>query len=427
MISRANVLVLGCTILMAVLMVGCGSRWLAGGKLHFDQERYPQALENFEKAASEQPNNPETHMWVGSTLARLERDEEAVEAIERAEAVSTAEVEESIANVRVSYWSVRYNSGLAYAKDGADARAAGDEAEATKQLELAVDRFERAILFCPDSVQNFSNLGKVLFQLGRRDEGMTNFQKARGMAGDNPQLLEFLFRVYRSLGIQAVERRTAAGYREAIEMFERAISFDRPVEDMVPIYFNMGVAHAELGRLLEGGTKAQQLNAAVECYQKVLETEPEDTATLENLAFVYSELGEHEHAVEYGQRLLDTEPWSHVYHFVLVRLYNTAGDREKSAAHLMLQTSLSSGDTVAPSQSRQLASAAGPGSDMLRTLRSRGEPEEMFRYMGSRGEYYIWFYWTEGRVFIFKDGEQVFRAEFRALSREERDSLKESR
>jgi tetratricopeptide (TPR) repeat protein len=427
MISRSSVLVLGCAILMAVLMVGCGSRWLAGGKLHFDQERYPQALENFEKAAAEQPNNPETHMWVGSTLARLERDEEAVEAIQRAEAVSTPEVEESIANVRISYWSVRYNSGLAYAKDGADARAAGDDAEADKQLELAVDRFERAILFCPDSVQNFSNLGKVLFQLGRRDEGMTNFQKARQMAGDKPQLLEFLFRVYRSLGIQAVQRRTEDGYREAIDMFERATTFARAAEDMVPIYFNMGVAHSELGRLLEGDAKVQQLRSAVECYLKVLETESEDTAALENLAYVYSELGEHEQAIESGQRLLDTEPSNHLYHFVMVRLYNTAGDREKSAAHLMLQTVLQSGDTVVASQSRQLASDAGPGSDILRTLRSRGEPEEMFRYMGSRGEYYIWYYWTEGRVFIFKDGAQVFRDEFRALTREELDSMMEGR
>ena len=50
-------------------------------------------------------------------------------------------------------------------------------------------------------------------------------------------------------------------------------------------------------------------------------------------------------------------------HLLMARLYNAAGEREKSAAHGMLQTSLDS---------------------------------------GSSGEYRIWIYWTEGRVFIYQ-------------------------
>jgi tetratricopeptide (TPR) repeat protein len=418
MISRSRILALGALVIV-LLLVGCGSRWLAGGKLHFDQERYEQALENFQKAAEEQPDNPETHMWVGSAMAKLERDEEAVAAIERAEERKTPELAERIQNVRISFWSARYNSGLAYAKDGADARAAGDEERAQEKLTQAVDRFERAVLFCPDSVKNYSNLGKVLFQLGQREQGMRNFNTAREMAGNDPGLVDFLFRVFRSLGVQEVRKQTQEGYGEAVEMFRRAAEFDRPAEDMAAVYFNLGVAYSGLADFYEGEQKTEALQNAAAAYLKVLEMDPQDTSALENAAYVYVNLEEYEKALEMGRRLVDVEPWNHRFHFVMVKLYNSAGDRESSAAHLMLQASLQSGEPASLEGVRQKATAAGPGSDILNTLRTRGEPQQIYLYSGSRGTYDIWFYWTEGRVFIFDGaGNQLFRGAFARIPEE---------
>lgn len=432
MISHTRALVLGTVILVAVLVVGCGSRWLAGGKLHFDQKRYEQALENFEKAVAEKPDDGEAHLWLGRALAELERDERAVPEIHKASELvpEGTELSEMVDNTLVSYWSLRYNSGLAYAKDAATARdeaanhrameetelAKAAQERAVEKLELAVDRFERAMIFCPDTVKNYSNLGKVLFQLGQREEGMEMFRKAREMAGDRVELQNFLFLVFRSLGIQALEERTPEGYERALDMFDEATTFDRTPEEMATIYFNMGIAGVGLADELGGDEKAAALRKAVDYYGKVLDVDPEDTAALTNLAHAHLDLDEKEQALELGQRLVDVEPWKGEFHFILGRMYNAAGKREEYAAHLMLQSSLDEGKPLPMDNIREIVRSYGPGSDMLNTLRDRGEPEQLYEYFStSRGAYDIWWYWTDGRVYIFKKGKEVFRDAFKAV------------
>ncbi|MCK4303869.1 MAG: tetratricopeptide repeat protein [Candidatus Eisenbacteria sp.] len=423
MSNGSRILMPGIVAIMVALVVGCGSRWLAGGKLHFDQERFDKALENFQKAVAEQPKNAEAHMWVGSTLAKLDRDEEAVAAIEKAEELASPELIESIANVRISSWSNRYNGGLADAKGAAEARLKGNEEEAIKKLKLAVDRFERAILFCPDSVKNYSNLGKVLFQLGDRQAGMENFERARQMAGERPELLDFFFRVFSSLGIQALERRTKEGYMEAVDMFERAASFSRPQEDMAAIYFNLGVANGKLAELLDGDEVNRALRKAIEAYDRVLEIDSDDTGALENVAYALMEVGEADKALEQGHRLLDVEPWNPAFHLFMGRLYNAAGDKRNGAWHIVLHSCLESKRPVPTTDIRKKVTGRGPGSDILKTLRTRGEPQQAYEYAGSRSTYDIWFYWTEGRVFVFNGPDEVFRDSFRRVSEERYEEI----
>jgi tetratricopeptide (TPR) repeat protein len=417
MLNRSRLLFLGIVVLLLAAVVGCGSKWLAGGKLHFDQQRYERALENFQAAVEEQPKNPEAHLWLARALAELERDEDAVQALNLAQqhAAGLPEIEEQIDNTLSSYWSRRYNSGVDYAHKGELARGEGNEQAAVDQLRQALAQFERATLFCPDSVKNYSNMGKVLFQLGRRDEGRRMFDRARTMAGDQPELLDFLFRVYRSLGVQAMGEDTEEGYRDAIANFEQASGFEIAPEDNATLRFNIGVAQTELANMTEGDAARSHYQKAIAEYEKVLEILPEDESSLSNQAAVYSELGEHEKAIEIGSRMVFLKPWDHMNHFTMVRLYNAAGDRENSAAHLMLQDVLRTKEPVRGENIREHAGEFGPGSNILRALRDYGEPDQAFKYTGTRGTYDIWFYWTAGRVHIFQGGKEVFREEFRPL------------
>lgn len=418
MLSRSRMLFLGIVVLLAVVVIGCGSKWLSGGKLHFDQQRYERARETFELAVEEQPENPEAHLWLARALAELDRDEEAVAELEKAQqyAEGLPEMQEQIDNTLASYWSRRYNSGLDFAHQGGQARDQGNEEVAQDKLSQALEQFERAALFAPDSVKNYSNMGRVLFQMGRRDEGRKMFDKARSMAGDQPELLDFLFKVYSSLGVQAMDQDTEAGYQDAIANFEQASGFDIEPAEYATLRFNMGVAYTELANMSDDPSRQNEYyQKAVDEYLKVIEILPEDESALGNLASVYSELGLHEKAIEIGLRLVDLKPYDHMNHFTMVRLYNAADDREKSAAHLMLQDVLRSKEPVRGVNLRQYATEFGPGSDILRILRDRGEPEQYFKYTGTRGTYDIWFYWTSGRVFIFQNGREVFRDEFDPL------------
>ncbi len=175
---------------MAVLAACSKSELLAGGKLHFTQGRYEKALELFQKAVAEKPLNAEAHLWYARSLAQLERDEEAVAELRKALELDV-EQKPMVDNTYQSFWSERYRSAVKFVEDGEAARQKGNAAEATTQLQQAVDRFRRAIIFAPDSVQNYSNLGKVLFLLEQRDEAMAQFQQAKSMSAGKPRLQDF--------------------------------------------------------------------------------------------------------------------------------------------------------------------------------------------------------------------------------------------
>lgn len=419
MSKRGGWFVVGLLAVAVVVLVGCGSRWLAGGKLHFDQGRYERALETFENAVAEQPESGEAHLWLGRAHAELEDDSLAAEEIRKAAELDPAQVE-MVNNTLESYWSRRFNSGLGYAKNGADARKDGNEELAQEQLQLAVERFELAILFSPDSVKNYSNLGKVLYQMGRTDDAMREFDRARQMSGGREDLQQFLINVYTFLGDQARREMTPQGYRRAIEMFGEALTFDLTDDEQALLHFHSGVAYASLAEdeSTAEGQQAELYRQALEHYLAVLAINSRDEATLENAAYAYSALGENTKAIEMAQRLLDIQPWNQGYYLVMARQHNAAGNREESAGYMVIRSSLSSGAPAAKGDIRRQASDYGPRNDMLVTLLERGEPEMVYAYSGSRGLYDIWCYWIEGRIYIFKQGSEEFRAAFEGLSPE---------
>jgi len=416
-------------VVVAAIIVGCKSEYLAGSKLHFDQQRYAEALENLDKAALETPNSAEVHMWRGRCLGKLERDEEAEAALTKAaELDANKEFKEEIDNTRISFWSVRYNAGLTEARAADEEREKCDgyrssgqtellaqcEQETREKLESAVGQFQRAMIYCPDSVKNYSNLGKVYFQLGRQEEGKQMFLKARSMAGDREDLLSFLFVVFRSLGVQGLNEQTKDGFQRAIAMFQQAATFNRPPDEMATIYFNIGVAHRGVADKSEGDEKTAALQNAVASYQKVLAINPVDQEALENLTLIYQDMGANAEAIETARRLLDTEPWSPRLHLLLARIYSAAHEREKFAAHGILKSVLESGTPTSPSAVRDEARKC-PGSDMHKGLLDRGEPEQLYLYSGSQGDYMIWFYWSEGKVFIYQRCQEVFREDFQPV------------
>jgi tetratricopeptide (TPR) repeat protein len=426
------------TLLIAIVAIGCGSQFLAGGKLHFSQSRFERAMENFELAIAETPNDPMAHLWLGRALAELRHDERAVEEITRAaELVSERqpELRLEIVNTLQSYWSKRYNPGLNYASEAGKAKAAGDDVEKEKMLNLAVNEFERAIMFCPDSVQNYSNFGRVLFQLDRREEGMVAFQKARELGGEDEALKGFLFTVFSSLGVEALENagvaarddvaKAQADYATCISMFEEAATFQRSDEQQIAIYFNIGYANYGLSDLVEGDAKIPYLEKAKENFEKVLELDPHDESTLRNMAYSYADLKNFDKAIEYGQLFLDETPWDSTPWGLMVTLYNKADNREKSVAYGMVRSVIQRDNPEPGGLARTQVKGLPPNSDMHGVLLDRGIPLQVFTYTStSRGDYNIWFYWTDGRVYIFQKGKEVFRGRFEALTGEQWGQLK---
>ena len=139
MSNRAYAFLIAVVVLAAVI-VGCKSEFLAGGKLHFDQQRYEQALENFDRAAAEQPGSAEVQMWRARALGKLKRDEEAEAAIDKAtELDKTGVLKQDIDNTRISFWSTRYNDGLTEAAAADEQRDKANEYRESGEAQLQAE------------------------------------------------------------------------------------------------------------------------------------------------------------------------------------------------------------------------------------------------------------------------------------------------
>jgi len=417
--SRANLWVVGGIFALALLVVGCGSQWLSGGKLHFSQQRYDRALENFEKAVAEQPNNGEAHLWLGRTLAELERDDEAVVELRKALEIDPLQ-EEMVTNSFISYWGKRYNSALSYAKDASDQM--GDEQAAT--LEKARERFERAIIFAPDSVQNYSNLGKVLYQMGRLDEAMTMFDKSREMSAGRPDLQAFLFSLYKFFGEQSLMDETRAGYERALSLLHSAESIPAAsAEEKIEIDFNIATAYYSLSDSLPESERPAAWEKAAEYYGKVLELNPEDPEAITMLAYVLSDEGKHDEAIQRGQQRFDMAPWESETNLLMHRLYKAAANDKMANGHILMMQILTDGARQPAGTARTEAQAFGPSSDILKVLRDRGEPQEVRAFSVGTTPYSAWCFWSDGRVYIFRDGHEQLRIAFKPVTAEQLQTI----
>lgn len=421
---RSRWIGLGALVVAALIVVACGSQWLAGGKLHFDQKRYDKALANFQKAVEEKPNSGEAHLWLGRALAELERDEEAVAELKQARELDPLQ-DEMVRNTLVSYWSRRYNSALTSAKNGEDEqrKPGGDPVRAQEELQKAEERFRRALLFCPDSVQNYSNLGKILYVLGRREEGLAMFHQAKEMSTGRPDLQAFLFHLFRGLGLSALEQPTVANLERGLSLLADAASLPADPAQLAEVHLNMAEAYRGLADSVDAAGKTEALQKAAEYYDKVLAFDAEDVDALDGLAQIQSTLGQTDAALATAQRRLDLEPWNRGAHLTMYRILRASrgeGDRE-AKGHFLFVNILEDGTPQSKEGIREWAvKEFGPTSDMIRTMRDRGGiPEAMREYTpAGQAPIYMWAYWTAGRAYIFQSGKEVYRMGFKAVPRE---------
>ena len=93
------------------------------GMLHFEQQRYDEALIPFQKLVERYPDNAQFHSNLGATLSKLERNDEALRSLERA-----LTLDPTLEAARASREWIRQNMAEPDTTDGADATEEMDEA-----------------------------------------------------------------------------------------------------------------------------------------------------------------------------------------------------------------------------------------------------------------------------------------------------------
>ena len=401
----------------------CSNPHLAGGKLHFDQERFDRAEENFQLAVEKDPSNGEAWMWLAMSQAEQNRPEEAAANFTKA-AELAPRIAGDIENNRMSYYADAYNSGLTYSTQAQEAKDAGDEATAQESFRKALTEFNKAVIYRADEPEAWMSIGKSHFNLGNIDSALVNFDHAHSIDPTNEKVNTTLYEVYKVQGNQAfgtgIDAKQAGDDAKAKELFEAALKFyDSAAElgsDDLDLVQNRAGIEWELADL--DPARKDELNAAATAdYEKVLAAEPENAVVLENLAMLESSRGNKEAALDYATRLVDLDPKNASSHIMQGRAQGALDNSKAMLGDLLIGQSLDSGTQVPPSQARTEAEKHGTRSDMLSQLRASGEPEEIRTYSDTGGsEYQIWFYWTRGRAYCYQNGDEIYAKEFKGVT-----------
>lgn len=180
---------------------------------------------------------------------------------------------------------------------------AGRYAALGSEDQSAMQLFESAVELDP-SAESWNDLGVQEFKLGNLDAAEDAFNRAREIDPSLPNAYNGLGNVAHA---RALERGDRAGFVEAIELFDRALSL-RP--DYGKALNNRGLAYLQLARRVDEAGRSGYYDQALADLRAALDELPDEALLLHNLGLAHDLRGEDEAAAEYYRRAISFDPSS---------------------------------------------------------------------------------------------------------------------
>jgi tetratricopeptide (TPR) repeat protein/SAM-dependent methyltransferase len=230
--------------------------------------RKSEAVDANQKAVALSPQDAEAHSNLGVTLQELGRLEEAEASYTQAIALKPdyAEAHNNLGNALKELRGLEeaeasYNQAIGLKPDFSEAHSnLGNTLKALGRLEEAEASYIQAIALKPDCAESRSNLGVTLKKLGRLDEAEASYTQAIALKPDYAE-------AHSNLGVTLQE---LGRLDEAEASCRQAIAL-KP--DYALAYYNLGVTLQELGRLDE----------AVASYSQAIALKPDFAGAYVNL------------------------------------------------------------------------------------------------------------------------------------------------
>lgn len=275
--------------LFAVILLSSDAvRLLKEGRTLLDANRLIEAEQAFRRAHELDPKNPTVSYYLGLTLLRLEKPEEAAFALERARDLSPQPNASVLYELGTAY--VRTNRLDAAEKALAEAaRLAPDRADLHLALgwvyyskvdgEKAEAEFERAL--------QLSRTGIAYFYLGLAETALGKVEKAVGS-----------FRQAVALSPRLIGAQVALG--KSLLQLGRDEDAERALRAAVSMDPGAAEAHFQLGILAQ---RRGRIEDARHAFESALGSDPRHRAACYNLALVYERLGLKDEAQKMRARL----------------------------------------------------------------------------------------------------------------------------
>ena len=167
-----------------------------------------------------------------------------------------------------------------------------------REIQKAIQSFEKAINIQPRYVNAYNNLGNLYYESGKLEKAEAFFKKAIEINPKYFQAYNNLGNVYSDMGKKD----------EAIALYEKVLELNPEDPDA---YFNLGNVYKGKGRTEE----------AISAFRKVIDINPRDAKALSNLGALYAIRGAREEAIASFNMAIQVDKKYAPAYFNLCRLY----------------------------------------------------------------------------------------------------------
>ncbi|TAL18810.1 tetratricopeptide repeat protein [bacterium] len=286
------------------------------GNYYLVNDELDQAEKYLKSSLEKQPDDPATHLFMGTYLRKKERYVDAVASFMEMLALDPENLE---AHYNIAFCAIKL-----------------------KNYKMALDHAQRALDIDPQYSDALLIFGQVFTKTGRFDDAVAILERANGM---DPGSADFYL----------AENAEARGdFPEAERLYKKALSL---TPGDVGSNFNYGLLLVRLGRAAEARERFGEvlraspthpqahlqlglisagegnIEQALASFKEAVKKAPDDPAVNFNLALAASRLGRDELAREYYKKHLALVPNDAVSHYNLAALLIKAGDKGEAARH----------------------------------------------------------------------------------------------
>ncbi len=385
---RAGVLAI-LTIAIAGLGAGCGGNAaLRSASLDLDRGEDQRAFERVDAELREHPNDDSVLRLYARAAVRVGRDDEALRALEKAEAKGKKEAARA-ATMRRTIWRDLFVPVQAVL-DTLDRASDTDR-------RLATDLLSRAERVDPASAGTYAARATLMLHEGEPEGTIELFARAVALAREDSRQKGA---VVAALVRGAEENASGGRQAEAVALARDAVSL---APDDVRAQYQLGVSLHRLGEATGDRAAFEEAGAR---FATILEKLPTDAEALYNFALAHYRLGDRDVAERAAREAIAVTPWQAPALELLARIRLEAGDR--AGATLTITAARAARGTSVPVPRSVLDLSGQVGREGRKRFVLDGPPARIQRYVEKSGSTIeVWFHRDPSRIASFSDGRLI--------------------
>ena len=263
-----------------------------GGTLQ-ELDKLDLAIKSYERAIKIEPNYAEAHNNLGNVFKDFGKFDEAIKSYERAKAINPSYLEAhySLGNTfqnlnRLDDAIKCYKEVLTIKPDFAEMHNnLGALLQQHGEIGSAVDHLESALVLKPDFPEAYNNLGNALKDLNQLDKAVRCYEQALTIKADYAEASFNLGNIFQEL----------KQFDKALIQYQKTLDIKL---DYAEVHNNLGVTFMEL----------DQLDASVKCFKKALSFDQDYPEAYYNLASSFLAHGEFDNAIIQYEKALTLKP-----------------------------------------------------------------------------------------------------------------------